>query len=75
MNIAVIAVLYGLLLYTILGGFLLTVCTDYPEHLREHRKLLMKAYRQNYMKTVLVVLFWYVIGLAIWPHIVVKYRS
>lgn len=75
MNIAVIAMLYGLLLYAILGGFLLTLCTEFPEHLREDRRLYMKAYRQNYMLVVFIMLFWYVVGLAFWPYIVSKYRG
>ena len=75
MNLIVIALMYGLLLYVVLGGFLLTVCTDYARFLQDYRLTLMKAYRQNYLKTVLVLLYWYVVGLAIWPYWVIKHRS
>lgn len=74
MNIVILAVMYGLLLYVLLGGFLLTVCTDYPEHLRRYRELLMKTHRRSYTKVVLLTLFWYVIGVAGWPFVVRKYR-
>jgi hypothetical protein len=75
MNLIVIALMYGLLLYVVLGGFLLTLCTDYPRFLKDYRLELMQAYGQNYLKTVLVLLYWYVIGLAIWPYWVAKHRS
>lgn len=75
MNIAVIAIMYGLLLYVLLGGFLLTVCTDYPEHLREYRELLLKAYRGSYYKVVLLTLFWYIVGIGVWPYFIRKYRA
>lgn len=75
MNLIVIALLYGLLLYVVLGGFLLTVCTDYPEFLKRYRLDLMKAYRHNYLKTLLVLLYWYVVGIAIWWYWVLKHRS
>lgn len=74
MNIVVLAVMYGLLLHVVLGGFLITVCTDYPEHLRAYREILVESQRRSYAKVVLIVLLWYVLGLAFWPIVVRKYR-
>lgn len=74
MGVIIFAVMYGILLYTLLGGFLLTVCTDFPEHLREHRDLLKKTYRNENWKVVLVTLWWYIVTLATWPWMVKKYH-
>ena len=75
MAVIIFAVMYGLLLYALLGGFLLTVCTSFPEALRDHQKLLEQAYRGNRYKVVAVILFWYVVSVASWPHMVRKYHN
>lgn len=74
MAVIIFAIMYGLLLYALLGGFLLTVCTDFPENLREHRDLLKKTYRNEYLKIVLICLWWYIITVAAWPWMVRKYH-
>lgn len=74
MIVAVIALLYGLLLYVLLGGFLLTVCTDYPEVLREYRKGLMRTNRRSYTSIALLVLIEYLRHVLLWPKYIRKYR-
>lgn len=74
MNLTILVVFYGVLLYILLGGFLLTVCTDYPEQLRIHRNNLLHYRSYSYVTIVGVVMFWYVFGLGVWPYTVSKHR-
>jgi hypothetical protein len=74
MIIAVIAFMYSMLLYVLLGGFLLTVCTDCPEQLREYRKDLMRPNRRSHTTVVLMLLLEYCRRVVIWPKYVRHYR-
>lgn len=74
MNLYVICALYGVLLYVVLGGFMLTVCTDYPERLRTHRNTLLRTQRRSYVTATAFVLMWYILGLICWPAMLQRPR-
>lgn len=67
-------VMYAFLVWIVLGGYLLMVCTDFPARLKAQMDVERKIYGVKSKRVVMFGLYWYALGLIVWPKVVKKFH-